>query len=215
VAQIFNRNANKWPIYLAVIVVGLLVGTTFFFYYYGSPKYTDVGYQPVQPVEYSHKLHAGDLGIDCRYCHSNVEVSAKANVPATEICMNCHIIIGHDKKTLDPVRESWTSGKSIEWIRVHDLPDYVFFDHSAHLTAGVGCESCHGNVAAEKRVTQKKELSMSWCLTCHRNPEMNLRPHDEITTMGWEPPNNQMAFAHKVMQEKKINPPTDCSGCHR
>jgi len=214
-AQIFSKKANLWPLYLLVIVVALLVGTTGFFWYFGSPKYTDVGYRPTQPVDYSHKLHAGDLGIDCRYCHTSVEVSAKALVPPTETCMNCHSLVGLDNPKLEPVRASWESGKSIEWTRVHDLPDYVFFNHSAHLTAGVGCESCHGNVAKEVKVMQEKDLSMGACLTCHRAPEMHLRRSDQVTLMGWTPPEDQFEIAAKIIADKKINPPTDCSGCHR
>jgi hypothetical protein len=214
-AQIFKKSANLWPLYAVIVVTVLGVGVVGFFWYFGSPKYTDVGYSPKQPVDYSHKLHAGDLGMDCRYCHTTVEVSAKANVPPTETCMNCHTLIGIDKPTLDLVRESWTTGKSIEWVRVHDLPDYSFFNHSAHITAGIGCESCHGNIAAMVKVEQKQPLSMGWCLDCHRAPEQHIRPRSEITKMNWTPPDNQMEFAKEVIKEKNINPPTDCSGCHR
>ncbi len=214
-AQIFSKKANLWPIYLLVIVVALLVGTTGFFWYFGSPKYTDVGYRPTQPVDYSHKLHAGDLGIDCRYCHTTVEVSAKALVPPTETCMNCHSLVGLDNPKLEPVRASWESGKSIEWTRVHDLPDYVFFNHSVHITAGVGCESCHGSVDKAVKVMQEEDLSMGWCLTCHREPEMHLRPSSQVTQMGWTAPEDQFEIAAKIIADKKINPPTDCSGCHR
>ena len=214
-AQIFKKSANLWPLYAAVAVVVLGAGVVGFFWYFGSPEYTDVGYRPVQPVAYSHKLHAGDLGIDCRYCHTAVEISAKANVPPTETCMNCHTLIGTDRPTLEPVRESWATGKSIEWVRVHDLPDYAFFNHSAHITAGIGCESCHGNIASMEVVEQKKPLSMGWCLTCHRNPAPFIRPASEITKMNWTPPADQAEFAQKIIREKNINPPTDCSGCHR
>ncbi|PJA26858.1 MAG: cytochrome C [candidate division Zixibacteria bacterium CG_4_9_14_3_um_filter_46_8] len=188
---------------------------TGFFWYYGSPKYTDVGYRPIQPVPYSHKLHAGDLGIDCRYCHISVEVSPVANVPPTQICMNCHKIILPQSEKLLPVRESWATGLPMKWVRVHNLPDYVYFDHSMHLYAGVGCASCHGNVAEMEVVMQVEPLSMSWCLKCHRNPDQYLRPANQVTNMKWVPSPDQMEFANRVRAEKGINPPVDCSGCHR
>lgn len=214
-AQIFSKSADKWPLYVLAVVTAIALFVVFFFWYYGSPKYTDVGYRPKQPVDYSHKLHAGDLGMDCRYCHTAVEVSAKASVPPTQTCMNCHDVVGKDSKKLLPVRESWASGKPIEWVRVHDLPDYVFFDHSVHVRAGVGCESCHGNVANMEIVEQKETLSMGWCLDCHRAPEKFLRPADEITKMNWKMPSDQLEFAAKLIEEKKIAPPIECSGCHR
>lgn len=186
-----------------------------FLWYYGSPKYTDVGYRPTQPVPFSHKLHAGDLGMDCRYCHSNIERSAIANVPATQTCMNCHTLVLPQSEKLLAVRESWATGKPIEWINVHMLPQYAYFNHSLHLNAGIGCISCHGNVAEMEKVQQMQPLSMSWCLDCHRNPDSNLRPVDQITNMNYTPPADQAAFAARVKAEKKLNPTQDCSGCHR
>ncbi len=191
------------------------VAVVSFFWYYGSPKYTDIGYRPIQPIKYSHKLHAGDLGMDCRYCHFDIEYSPVANIPPTQVCMNCHSIVGIDNNLLQPVRDSWSNNVRIHWVRVHQLPDYVYFTHSAHLSAGVGCSSCHGNIAAMEVVEQKKPLSMSWCLDCHRNPTMYLRPENEITNMTWQPPAGQMETALAIMAAKKIAPPTDCSGCHR
>jgi hypothetical protein len=214
-AQIFPKWTNKIPTYLIIGITLILVSTVAFFWYYGSPKYTQVGYRPQQPVRYSHKLHAGDLGLDCRYCHYNIEFSSVANVPTTQVCMNCHKIIGTDNDRLLPVRESWAKGEPIHWVRVHKTPDFVYFDHSVHLQAGVGCYSCHGNVRNMDVVEQVEPLSMGWCLDCHRNPDMALRPQNEITNMNWVPPADQLAFAKKIRQEKNINPPTDCSGCHR
>ncbi|OGC95760.1 MAG: cytochrome C [candidate division Zixibacteria bacterium RBG_16_53_22] len=214
-AQIFPVWTNKIPVYIAAGTIILVLAIVGFFWYYGSPWYTDVGYRPAQPVRYSHKLHAGDLGIDCRYCHYDVEVSAVANIPPTQICMNCHKTIGTDNERLLPVRESWSSGVPIQWVRVHQLPDFAYFDHSAHLRAGVGCVSCHGNVANMEIVELKKPLSMGWCLDCHRNPDTQLRPRNEITNMNWTPPADQVQFARKVRSENNIAPPEDCSGCHR
>jgi len=200
------------------LTIGVLfsgIAVVFFFWYFGSPKYTDVGYQPIQPLPFSHTLHAGDLGIDCRYCHTSVERSNVATVPPTATCMNCHKLIKTQSEKLAPIRQSYQTGKPIEWTRVHLLPEYVYFNHSAHITAGVGCESCHGNVAQMETVKQAKPLSMGWCLSCHRHPEKNLRPLDKVTTMGYTPPSDQLAYAQKIMKERNINPPTDCSGCHR
>lgn len=166
-------------------------------------------------MAYSHKLHAGDLGMDCRYCHSNVESSPVAGIPPTQTCMNCHNLIKRDSEKIKPILASFESGKPIEWIRVHNLPDYAFFDHSVHFSAGVGCASCHGNVAQMEKVTQKEPLSMSWCLDCHRSPDNHLRPVNEVTNMKWTPPSNQAEFAASVKKERQLAPPEDCTGCHR
>lgn len=214
-AQIFPRWTNKAPIYFLLGVFLLLCAIVGFFWYYGSPKYTDVGYQPKQPVPYSHKLHAGDLGLDCRYCHSSIEVSAHANVPPTKTCMNCHTLILPESEKLLPVRESWATGEPIEWVRVHKLPDFVYFDHSIHLHAGIGCASCHGNVAQMEVVTQRKPLSMGWCLDCHRNPDKQIRPQSEITNMEWVPGRDHAQFVKKWKTENNINPREECSACHR
>lgn len=214
-SQIFPKWMNAVPLVLALGAVLLLSGVTGFFWYFGSPDYTDVGYRPVQPVAYSHKLHAGDLGMDCRYCHSNVEVSQEANIPPTQTCMNCHTLVKPESEKLAPVRESWLTGKPLAWVRVHKLPEYAYFSHVPHLRAGVGCESCHGNIAEMEVVMQTQPLSMGWCLDCHRNPDKYLRPTTEITTMGWQPPEDQLVFAAKVKKEKNIAPPEECSACHR
>lgn len=214
-AQIFPEWTNKIPFYLAIGAVLAILGGVGIVWYYFSPKFTDVGYQPKQPVEYSHKLHAGDLGLDCRYCHSSIEISPVANIPPTQTCMNCHKLIKPESEKLLPVRQSWATGIPIEWVRVHKIPDYAYFNHSAHLRAGVGCASCHGNVAEMDIVRQAEPLSMSWCLDCHRDPNMQLHTGGDITNMKWAPPENQLALAAKSKQEKRIDPPTDCSGCHR
>ena len=214
-AQIFPSWTNKLPLLLLCAVIFLGTGVIGFFYYYASPKFTDVGHRPVQPVEYSHKLHAGDLGIDCRYCHVSVETSAVANVPPTRTCMNCHTLVKPDTEKMLKVRESWQTGKPIEWVRVHKIGEYAYFNHSIHINRGVSCISCHGNIAEMEKVTQAEPLSMSWCLDCHRNPGPNLRPVDQVTNMYWEKPENQDEFAKKVIDEKHISPPVNCAGCHR
>jgi hypothetical protein len=196
-------------------VVVIIVGAIGFIWYYFSPMYTDVGYAPKQPIPYSHKLHAGDLGLDCRYCHVAVETSSIAMVPPTQTCMNCHVLIKPDSPKLQVLQASWKDGTPIEWVRIHKTPDYAYFNHSAHISAGVGCESCHGNIASMETVRQEKPLSMSWCLDCHRDPAPSLRPHADVTKMGWTPPADQAAFAARVIKEKGLHPPTSCTGCHR
>lgn len=197
----------------------LIVFATFFFWYWGSTKYTDVGYRPEQPVKFSHKTHAGDLGMDCRYCHTQVEKAEHANIPSTETCMNCHVLpLGekpnHDQK-VQPIRDSWASGVPIEWVRVHMLPDYVYFNHASHINMGVGCVECHGNVREMEVVQQAERLSMSWCLECHRDPDSKLRPLSEITNMTWTPPADHAQFVAEWKRDKNIQPPEDCSACHR
>ncbi len=214
-SQIFPKKVNKL---LPLIVVGKVLGITFailFVWYYFSPKYTDVGYRPTQPIEYSHKLHAGDLGIDCRYCHTGVENGRYAQVPPTQVCMNCHNMIGKDNKKLEALRESWETNTPIQWVRVHDLADYAYFNHAAHIRAQIGCESCHGNVTKMEKVMRVEPLSMSWCLDCHRNPTPHIRPANMITSFDWHPSENQLRDAQKVMVEKNINPKVECSVCHR
>jgi hypothetical protein len=214
-AQLFPRWTNLIPTIAAIVGVLVLIGTVAGVWYYFSPEYTDVGYRPEQPVPYSHKLHAGDLGIDCRYCHTSVETSAHANVPPTRTCMNCHKLVKPESENLALVRESFKTGTPIEWVRVHNLPGYAYFDHSIHINAGVGCISCHGNVAQMEVVQLAKPLSMGWCLNCHRNPGPNLRPVAQVTNMDWQPPENQAEFAREQIEKKNLKPREECSACHR
>lgn len=214
-AQIFPQSANKLPLVLGLagaLLPAVAVGGV---WYYFSPRFTDVGYQPVQPVPYSHKLHAGEMQIDCRYCHASVERSAIANVPPTQTCMNCHLLVGRNVASLDPLRDSAKSGTPMRWVRVHKLGEYAYFDHHVHVTAGVGCASCHGRVDEMEVVRQVEPLSMSWCLDCHRNPEPHRRPLSEITNMAWKPARDPQARARQLAGLRPVAPPTDCSGCHR
>ncbi len=210
--QIFPRSLNFLPLIGALAAVLGGAGLTFAIWYYGSPKHTQVGYAPVQPVPYSHKLHAGELGIDCRYCHANIERSHEAMIPATQTCMGCHAVVKPDSIKLTAVRESWETGNPIEWTRIHRLPDHAYFDHSVHLAAGVGCTTCHGRVDQMEVVRQDQPLSMSWCLDCHRDPGPALRPKDQITNMAWEPPDDNEELLARAAE---VNPPQHCSGCHR
>jgi hypothetical protein len=222
---LFPKWTNHLPTAVAVAATAGGCFAVALFWYYGTNKYFEVGYQPKQPVEYSHKLHAGDLGMDCRYCHSTVERSSFAAVPPTQTCMNCHTKVRADSALLLPVRESFATDKPIPWVRVHNLPDYVYFDHRAHLHAGVGCSTCHGRVDQMPRITQEKPLTMGWCLDCHRNPQPYLRPAGAVTDMTWQPaPDAEIGVRKDVGNEgavavaadgHKVNPPTHCSGCHR
>jgi hypothetical protein len=214
-AQVFPKWANRLPILSLAILVGGAGLAPLFAWYYFSPEYTDVGYQPVQPVPYSHKLHVGELGLDCRFCHSTVERSAVASVPPTEACMGCHQVVKRDSPDLAPIIKSATTDQPMRWVRIHKVPEYAYFDHSAHLGAGVGCSSCHGDVAAMEVVVQAKPLSMGWCLECHRDPAPHLRDFDEITDTAWKAPADQLERGNRFLEERQLAPPEDCTSCHR
>ncbi len=212
--QIFSKKANLIP---AVSLVAGLFASVFILlliWYYFSPEFTDVGYAPEQPVQYSHRLHAGQLGMDCQYCHTSVQSAAHSNIPATETCMNCHAQIKRESLLLVPVRESWATGKSIEWIKVHHLPDYAQFSHAVHVNNGVGCETCHGRIDQMEIVAQAEPLSMGWCLECHRQPELFLRPDDAVTKMGYVQPADFVKRNLERIRLEGIQPPENCSACH-
>ncbi len=185
--------------------------------YFTMPVVIDTGYRPEQPVPYSHKLHAGNIGMDCYYCHNTITKSGHAAIPATETCMNCHTRVKTDSALLAPIRKSYATGEPVKWVKVHALPDYAYFNHSAHLSAGVSCVSCHGRVDQMVEITQVKPLNMGWCLECHRNPAPNLRPTEFITKLDWEPPAGRTAteIGMEIVKAKGINPPVNCGGCHR
>jgi hypothetical protein len=184
------------PIYLIALVA------------YGvAPATLRVGYQPVQPIPYSHALHAGELGIDCRYCHGAAERSPRAAIPTAASCLRCHDGIRPDSVNLAPLR-----APGLRWVRVHDLPDYVAFDHRVHLARGVGCETCHGRADRMERVYQATALTMAWCLDCHRAPASSLRPPAEVAVMGYVAP---PGLGDALRTELAIDPPTNCSTCHR
>jgi hypothetical protein len=213
-AAIFPKWTNRIPLLIAVgapvAFVALVVGV----WYYFSPNFTDVGYAPEQPVPFSHALHAGEMGMDCRYCHNTVEDASFAAVPPTKTCMNCHSQVKTESPRLAKVRESYETGQPIHWVRVHMLPDYAYFPHNAHVKAGVGCSSCHGRIDQMERVHQAEPLSMGWCLDCHRDPEPHLRPVDEVTNMNWDINDNDYNPAEDPDRVREVNPPQHCSGCH-
>ncbi len=180
-----------------------------------SPYVTNVGISVQQPVKFDHRHHVSDDGIDCRYCHYTVETSASAGMPATSVCMNCHGQIWNASPLLEPVRASYFNGTPIQWRRVHKLPDFVYFDHSIHVRKGVGCVSCHGRVDLMPEVMKSAPLTMEWCLNCHRKPEPQLRPLDQITAMTWRPPDDRGLLAEELAHRYGTQHLTHCSACHR
>ena len=182
---------------------------------YRSPFVTEVGVARDQPVPFSHKHHVSDDGIDCRYCHTSVEDSSFAGIPPTKTCMNCHSQIWRASAMLEPVRESFRTGKSLEWTRVHNLPGFVYFDHSIHIHKGIGCSTCHGRVDQMPLMWREASLYMEWCLECHQNPERFVRPRKDVFMMDYQPPSNQIELGKKLMAEYKIRSLTSCSTCHR
>ena len=213
--HLFPKWTNSLRVIIAAGIVIVPAYLTLVLAYGASPLTTAVGYAPVQPVAYSHAAHPGKLGMDCRYCHTTVEYSWQASIPPTQVCMNCHHAILADSPKVLPVKESYASGMPIEWVRVHDLPGFVYFDHHAHVRRNVGCVTCHQRIDTMERVYQAEMLSMRWCLNCHRDPEPNLRPQEYITSMTWSAGTEQAALGHRLRVENNINPSTDCSTCHR
>ena len=237
-ANFFPRWSNWLPLKLLVCAGVAGTGLTAGVWYYFTPKYTRVGYMPVQPVAFSHDIHASQLGMDCRYCHSFVEVAAHSNVPNTQVCMNCHTQIQNQSPKLQVVRDSYATGRPIEWVQIHKTPDYVYFNHSVHVNRGVSCFSCHGPVNQMPVVYHYQPHSMSWCLDCHRAPENQLRPTEQVFNLNWKPQDeNPHDFAVKfgqppgagdsakkltqqqiglvLKQDWNVNPPENCAGCHR
>ncbi len=214
-ALIFSKSIDRY-IRAGGIVAGVaLLGGLGIAAYLTQPRVIETGYQPRQPVPYSHKLHAGNLGLDCFYCHSTVYKAAYAAIPATETCMNCHVKVRSQSPQLTLVRESYATGQPIPWVKVHRLPDYVYFNHQAHVTAGVSCVSCHGRVDQMIEVKQVQPLNMGWCLDCHRNPAANIRPVEYVTKLDWTPDRDPVEIGRELIAQKHIHPPTNCSGCHR
>ncbi len=197
---------------IAIVALGAVASVVL---YLAHPEQLHTGYMPLQPVAYSHKLHAGNLGLDCTYCHYTVDKSSFAAVPPTEVCMNCHARVKEKSPQLQMVRESYATGQPVPWVKVHRLPDYVYFNHQAHVTAGVSCVSCHGRVDQMVEVRMAQPLSMAWCLDCHRNPAPNIRPVEYVTKLDWKPEGDPAELGWKLIQARHIKPPTNCSGCHR
>jgi hypothetical protein len=215
--QLFPRRANllaRLSVYGVFVVAALgLIGLLI---YSRSPYPAFAQKSPTQPVPFSHALHIG-IKIDCRYCHSSVTTSASAGIPPTQTCMTCHSVVRTDSAALAPVRDSYTTGKPIEWNRVHDLGDFVYFNHSIHVAKGVGCSTCHGQVSQMNQIKQVAPLTMGWCIDCHRAPEQYLRPQDQIFNTDWQPPADQLAQGRQLVQANhiEVSKLTNCTICHR
>ena len=215
-AQIFHPSTNTISRVSIWGSVGFLVALFFFLtYIYRSGYTTDINVVREQPVPFSHKHHVAGIGIDCRYCHTTVETSAFAGLPPTETCMSCHIQIWSGSPMLEPVRASLRENRPLAWTRVHDLPDYVYFNHSIHVNKGIGCETCHGRVDRMPLMWKENTLLMEWCLGCHRDPQKYVRPREEVFTMGYKPAEDQLTLGKKLVKEYKIQSLTDCYTCHR
>jgi hypothetical protein len=216
-SNIFPKSANALPLQIVIFLFVLggvaAAGIT----YYATPAYLRVGYQPVQPVPFDHSLHAGQLGIDCRYCHAAVEKSGTSSIPAAQTCMNCHSQIKTASPLLEVVRESYKTGDPVPWVRIHQTPDFVYFNHSVHVNRGVSCVECHGKINEMTFVYHAKPHSMSWCLDCHRNPAERIRDPQDVFNLDSKTLAEQgrLADAQKFVHDWKLKPPQSCSGCHR
>jgi hypothetical protein len=218
-SQIFHRHTNIYSrvSLIALLVFGGAMGAALAALNWSSYNTNQDDYVD-QPVQFSHKHHVGGEGFDCRYCHTSVEESAFANIPPTKTCMNCHSQIWATAPILEPVRASFRDNTPLQWTRVHDLPDFVYFNHSIHVKKGVGCATCHGRVDEMPLVYQKNTLMMQWCVNCHRNPAPNLRPRSEVFNMAWERPSDDPGLGERLVKEYNIAPVgqlTNCSTCHR
>ena len=215
-SQVFHHSTNtlsRVSIFGGIFIVGFLVWA---WAELNASTYATRAKVPVdQPVPFSHEHHVGGLGIDCRYCHTSVENSSFAGIPPTKTCMNCHSQIWINAPMLEPVRQSFRTDQSLRWIRVHDLPDYVYFNHSIHVAKGVGCTTCHGQIDKMPLTWQESSLQMSWCLDCHRHPEEYVRPKSEVFSVEYKAPPNQVEIGRNLVKEYHIQSLTSCSTCHR
>jgi hypothetical protein len=215
-ARLFPKSFNRLPLQLSIYLVVLACVATAGVTYYMTPKYTRVGYAPIQPVPYSHAKHVGELGLDCRYCHNTID-TAGAAVPTSQTCMNCHSQIKTASPDLAIIRESYQTGKSVPWVHVHAMPSFVYFDHSIHVNRGISCVECHGRIDQMDVVRQVKPMSMGFCLDCHRDPASHVREKADIFNLGSKTiaESQGIEAARKFVHDWRIKPPQSCSGCHR
>jgi hypothetical protein len=215
-SQIFHRSANtiaRVSIFGALFFIAALIGLLY--QIDRSPWVTLEHVSRDQPIQFSHERHVAGNGIDCRYCHTSVEESAVAGIPPTKTCMNCHSQIFSSSPFLDPVRNSFRTDTSIRWTRVHDLPDFAYFNHSIHVNKGVGCATCHGAVDKMPLMRKEASLQMEWCLDCHRHPERYVRPREAVFDMNYAAPPDQLELGARLVADYHIRKLTDCSTCHR
>lgn len=211
----WTNTAARASLFALVAILGTVVGGLLV--WARSPQSREMNEPIEQPVQFDHRHHVNDVGIDCRYCHSTVEESPRAGIPSTQVCMGCHGQIWNKSPLLSPVREAYFADRPIAWRRVHKVPDFVYFNHSIHVKKGVGCETCHGRVDQMAAIEQVQPLSMGWCLDCHRNPEKYIRPVDAVLDMGYTPPAGEdpVAFGQKLVEINQVHTRTSCSTCHR
>ncbi|MEQ1756783.1 MAG: cytochrome c3 family protein [Vicinamibacterales bacterium] len=215
-SQIFRPSANTLSKLSLFVALSAVAGLILVAVVLGRSSYVTRANEFVeQPIQFSHLHHVKDDGIDCRYCHTSVETSTFAGIPPTKTCMNCHSQLFNTAPILEPVRASFRDDTPLRWVRVHDLPDFVYFNHSIHVKKGMGCETCHGRVDEMPLMRQQNTLQMQWCLDCHRAPENFVRPRSEITTMGYRPAEPQSVIGPRLVKEYDIRPNTSCSTCHR
>lgn len=219
-AQVFPKSSNAAS-KASIVVGGVLTGAVgWATLNVNRTTYMTTEDLPIdQVVQFTHSHHVGTLGLDCRFCHTSVEDSSYAGIPPSKTCMGCHSVVWKDAPILEPIRASYRDDTSVEWRRVHDLPEFVYFNHSIHVNKGVGCESCHGRVDKMPLMWRENSLNMEWCLACHRAPEKFLRPRDQITTMGWDPLTalgvTQAELGAKLKEEYGVESRTNCATCHR
>ena len=216
-SKLFPKSANQLPLQI-IIYLGVLGGiATAGVNYYMTPKYTRVGYAPVQPVPFSHAKHVQEVGLDCRYCHSSVDMSGHSNVPTSQTCMNCHSVIKATSPLLAPVRESAEKGTAVPWVWIHTTPDYAYFNHSIHLNRGISCVECHGKINEMDTVTHMQPLSMAFCIECHRDPGGRMRDPKDVFNLDSKTLADQGRIKDAVsyLHDWKVQPPQSCSGCHR
>jgi hypothetical protein len=212
-SDIFPKWTNQLPVMAGIAQVVALTTVGVGIWYYLTPKYGRMGYQPKQPVAFSHAIHADQLGLDCRYCHTGVEKSWFSNVPAAETCMRCHLNhVAKESPKLALVRESYATGKPIPWVWIHKTPDFVYFNHSVHVNRGISCVHCHGEVNKMDEVFHAKSHTMAFCLDCHREPEKNIRPNEFVTQLDWK---NDGFDGKRAVKDWKVQPGQSCSTCHR
>jgi len=216
-SHIFPKRSNSLPFQIVLFLVVLGGTVTAAVTYYCTPKYLRVGYTPVQPVPFDHSLHAGQIGLDCRYCHSNVDQSGFANLPTSQTCMNCHKQVKPQSPLLAVVRASFDSGDPVPWVQVHKAPDYVYFNHAIHVNRGVSCVECHGRIDQMTVVTHDQSLSMKFCLDCHRKPAEFIRAPQDVYRLASSrlAEQGRTAEAGLFIKQAKVMPPQSCSGCHR
>jgi len=214
--QIFRRSANTLSRVSIFGLLSLVGGLILLAIVLARSSYVTRQHIFVeQPLQFSHMHHVTDDGIDCRYCHTSAETSSFAGIPPTKTCMNCHSVLFANASFLEPVRASFRDNRPLHWVRVHDLPDFVYFNHSIHIKKGIGCETCHGRIDQMPLTYQQNSLLMEWCIDCHKNPAPNLRPREEITTMGYRPAKDQAELGPELMKAYNVHPSTSCSTCHR